>query len=46
MTNDYYDRSKTHEEAVAEIERLSGKRFDPYVVKAFIMASGKEDRNM
>ena len=46
MTNDYYDRSKTHEEAVAEIERLSGKRFDPYVVKAFIMASGKEHRNM
>ncbi len=43
MTNDYYDRSKTHQEAIEEIKRLSGVRFDILVVDAFIRAADKVD---
>lgn len=46
MTNDYYERSKTHEEAVAEIESLAGSRFDRRVVSAFTKAAGKNIREM
>ena len=43
MTNDYYDRSKTHQEAIEEIKRLSGVRFDISVVDEFIRAVDKVD---
>lgn len=41
MTNDYYERAKAHEEAVAEIESLAGSRFDSRVVDAFTKIAGK-----
>ncbi len=39
MTNDFYDKSKTHEEAMAEIRSLAGIRFDSTVVDAFAKAT-------
>lgn len=44
MTNDNYDRRKTNDEAVEEIIRLSGVRFDKDAVEAFIKISKKQDQ--
>ena len=44
MTNDNYDRRKTNDEAVEEIIRLSGVRFDKDAVEAFIKISKKLDQ--
>ena len=46
MTNDYYERSKTHQEAIDEIKRLSGVRFDISVVDAFIKAADKAENKL
>lgn len=44
MTNDCYDRSKSHEEAIDEIRNLSGIKFDKNVVDAFIRVIQKMDQ--
>jgi HD-GYP domain-containing protein (c-di-GMP phosphodiesterase class II) len=38
ITNDYGDKSKTLQEAITEIKRFSGIKYDPAVVDAFIKA--------
>lgn len=42
MTNDHYEKTRTQEEAVQEILRFSGTRFDPAIVDAFIQVISKE----
>jgi len=44
MTNDNYDRRKTHNEAVEEIRSLSGIRFDKNAVEAFVKVYEKLDQ--
>lgn len=44
MTNDNYDRRKTNDEAVEEIIRLSGVRFDKDAVEAFVKIIEKQDQ--
>lgn len=45
MTNDRYNRSISHEEAVNEIKSLAGSKFDKDVVDAFTRVIQKEDQH-
>ncbi len=45
MTNDCYNRSTSHEEAIDEIKSLAGAKFDIDVVNAFIRVIQTEDQH-
>lgn len=44
MTEDrYYRQARTHEEAVAELQKVKGKQFDPEVVDVFVSVVTSEN---
>jgi diguanylate cyclase (GGDEF)-like protein/PAS domain S-box-containing protein/putative nucleotidyltransferase with HDIG domain len=45
ITNDYHFQALTHKKAMQKIRELSGKRFDPDVVEAFISMMEGSDEN-